>query len=393
MKFLSIIRQGGISGYFILIWSILPYFIGRGRANPEDYAVIDTTALIQMGVMTIFFVYLLLNLKISSYRQILKYTFLKYLFIYIILCLISSIWSANPAYTFYRSFETLVMFFLIINLAYAFDFNYKRIANWAVIWGFFIGIVLYFIFVVKFRFNIHDLHGFGVVYITPLFFLPLIEKLNRKYFLLFLLCLIVATATKVYLGFIVAVLSMLYFKKTAKSLRVFLIISIAFILIGGFYKSEAIDLIFYGKSEANIKSGTGRLPVWEVLVEEAAKKPLLGYGFIMGERFASKRLGLRPVNAHNSFLAAMLGTGLVGVLVLLLFFIKSITLPVKMRKRQNAVLLIGCSVMAFVYSLFDNGIGTRLSTFWIAHMLLCTIIVSFYLVNHESSDEEKAFDS
>ncbi len=74
------------------------------------------------------------------------------------------------------------------------------------------------------------------------------------------------------------------------------------------------DIIFKGKSQKAIESGTGRQYIWEAAIASWKTSPWLGKGFLVGERSLGKYgLGLKVVSAHNSFISVLVGTGIVGM--------------------------------------------------------------------------------
>jgi len=379
----SIIKKAGIPGILLYIWSFLPFLISRGRTS-ENYNSIDSSAITQIAVIFIIFCYIFFNIKenFKYYIFLFKKTFLKYLFLYFFMCLISFIWSYDPVYVLWRSYETLVLFLIVLNLAIKLNFNYIDIAKWAVNWSFIFGVILYFIFVLNMQIDFNSLHGFGVYYFGSLLFFPLLYK-DYKMFLVMFFIMIFATSTKSYLGFLLSIVFFIFFTRNLKiqilTFAVFLLISFIVLYINDF---SILEILFPNKTEENIASGTGRLPVWEVLIDAALNKPFFGYGFQLGEREAASILNMRVVSAHNSFLSAVLSIGVFGMQFLVLFFLNMFFLCFKFRRNQNALLLLCCVTMSFIFSIFDNSIGTRISPAWLSTVILAIVIASYTLKNN-----------
>jgi len=73
-----------------------------------------------------------------------------------------------------------------------------------------------------------------------------------------------------------------------------------------------------GESAADLKSGTGRNTLWAALLsEQLPRAPILGAGYLMlGDQGRFFHNGIFWSNAHNSYLFALIATGLPGFLAL-----------------------------------------------------------------------------
>jgi O-antigen ligase len=78
-------------------------------------------------------------------------------------------------------------------------------------------------------------------------------------------------------------------------------------------------LLFPGKDEKDIMTMTGRTHMWARLWEYYLQSPLIGGGFSV---LSSSRGALYAANPHNSILAALVGTGLVGLTLALIYIVK-----------------------------------------------------------------------
>ncbi len=67
---------------------------------------------------------------------------------------------------------------------------------------------------------------------------------------------------------------------------------------------------------------TGRVPLWQVLIEEVGQRPWLGAGFaaFWGSPNSFRVEQLTAPSAHNGYLEELLNTGVVGLAILLTFF-------------------------------------------------------------------------
>lgn len=69
-----------------------------------------------------------------------------------------------------------------------------------------------------------------------------------------------------------------------------------------------------GHSDAEMQSGTGRNIIWEASFMSFQDNPILGSGFVIGERELGPKYGFdfHQLSAHNSFLSVLVNTGLIG---------------------------------------------------------------------------------
>jgi exopolysaccharide production protein ExoQ len=79
---------------------------------------------------------------------------------------------------------------------------------------------------------------------------------------------------------------------------------------------------------------TGRFPLWEIVLQEIAARPLFGFGYAAfwatGEADRIRAtIGWNAPNAHNGFLEMLLGVGLVGGTFFLIGLLRNLTLAVR----------------------------------------------------------------
>lgn len=85
-------------------------------------------------------------------------------------------------------------------------------------------------------------------------------------------------------------------------------------------KTDAIESWFLrGDTVANLRNGTGRTELWAHLLDASAElHPILGNGWLnLGESGAFEHAGHRWTNAHNTYLGALLYTGIPGLCAVL----------------------------------------------------------------------------
>ena len=94
-----------------------------------------------------------------------------------------------------------------------------------------------------------------------------------------------------------------------------------------------------GNAEAT-ENLTGRVPLWQALVEQVGQHPWLGVGFAaFWSPLHISQLGSSDVSgapsAHNGFLEELLNTGMVGLTILLAFCLATLTIALRRAKRGD----------------------------------------------------------
>lgn len=81
---------------------------------------------------------------------------------------------------------------------------------------------------------------------------------------------------------------------------------------------DIFSFLMAGKSEDDIKSSTGRTAIWEVVDELGAEKPYLGWGYAAMERYITD-IGIMPLtDLHSNYYGSYGSTGIVGLGLLII---------------------------------------------------------------------------
>lgn len=89
--------------------------------------------------------------------------------------------------------------------------------------------------------------------------------------------------------------------------------------------SHNLKLASIGREGADIKSLTGRIPLWEECLKYFTKQPLLGYGYQgfwtpKHVNAISYRIGWPPYASHSVYIDLLLGLGIIGMLAYVLIY-------------------------------------------------------------------------
>jgi O-antigen ligase len=145
------------------------------------------------------------------------------------------------------------------------------------------------------------------------------------------------------------------------------------------FGDEVSSVVFWGKSQSNIETGSGRVPIWKwVLLERMPSCPIVGFGFGPGE--AQARLynigGFRMQHMHNGTMSAIANLGAVGLCVWLLFVYAIARAALRQREPGLRVVLIGGVTAVLINSLTCESVPAPLTMVSIAHLMLFTTVAA-----------------
>ena len=137
--------------------------------------------------------------------------------------------------------------------------------------------------------------------------------------------LIMGTSSASYIAFIAGVLVMFSCSKKGVHIEKFVLTLLVFAVFYYFFKDLVFEYVFYGKSQEAVESGTGRQIIWNVVITAWQQHPVLGLGYVVGERHLVDMTGLPAAySTHNGFLSVLLGTGVIGSVIFGWFYLKTV---------------------------------------------------------------------
>lgn len=111
---------------------------------------------------------------------------------------------------------------------------------------------------------------------------------------------------------------------------------------------EVVENAFFGK-----KGLSGRGKLWEWCLERFYEHPVFGYGFYFDGEIPSLRRSVRIILAHNTFLQWLTSTGIVGVVLMAIFYYHKYKI-VFSGKIFNALSIITSIVAVEISGFFDQ---------------------------------------
>jgi len=385
-------HKGGIPGYFFLMGDIISVFTTRQR-DPELYASVDKSSVITLAYLAICLFYCIFSLPTIQGKKALRVLTRKpmiFLTLYCCLCVFSSLWSPRIFYTGFRAIECLIYLFLItllgINLKEKSNKQEQEMVEWVILWA--LWVVFWGIIQMVKALGISSLATIDVfatggrVVGMVVFFAFFI---SRRHILAAILLIFsfLSLINKIYFGFIFGLFSALTVGNIKMRIALpFLTgtLILVFILFG---MTSIQKTLWYGYEDVGWRYTNGRDYIWLYSLDLALQKPILGYGFVTGEKEAlnSDNMG-GVISTHNCFLSAFLGVGIIGPILLFLFFMELIRLVLRanLPERFRAGMM-GTIIMALCLSITDPGIGGRVYGSWIS-VVLTSVFMSIISWNN-----------
>jgi O-antigen ligase len=262
---------------------------------------------------------------------------------YAVFSVLSTLWSVYPAWTLYRSMEYLTGVALIAAVVGSFraTVEFKALFDWTWLLT---GLLLVSVWIgvvyapeeamrevgllgmqlegVLPRVAANSVGDLGAVIGTVSFVRFLYGKGSSRRF--YLLALFLATVTLVLsasrsplTGFLLAVLMVLFLDRRI-SLLVFVIVTIPLAASLTPLGDIFWDFFLRGQSEEMFLSLSGRVYWWEAALPMIKEKPLLGHGAYAAGRFLVAQYFAPTLSSlHGTWPEVLIGTGLVGLLLLL----------------------------------------------------------------------------
>ncbi len=374
--------SAGIAGVILLLRPVLMMIISRGR-DPNQYDVVDTSAMIQIGYTGIAFLVGFYFLMRSKFLRILLFsTPVRYLFFYSLIGILSTAWSINPRISLYRGFETMT-FQLLITAVFsrlAKKLDIQKMISWVMYYAVFAMLLSIYTGLQWSGLSMHTLfrEQFNS---TPFFFLALFFPVvwYVRYFIL--AGSVLSQSNTAYAGISAGLLSFREGKPWMKFLLLFLFVAftIAFFVFGA--ENILQNTIFYGRKGVGLEFTSGRNQIIEKSIPYIIGSPVVGYGFVAPEIQLVTQHEMGIIGVHNAVLSSLLGMGLPGLILLIMFFYGMFRISAaKLFNANQRTAFTGTVIIGLFHSIANPGIGSRLYGTWMPVVILFTLIATVYAV-------------
>ena len=367
-----------IDNLILLNFTVLVFFTFFGtklpfqEISPEDTFKSETTNIVNQ-ILYIFLFLSSIVVVIARFITILRFIKKeKYLSLFILLCLVSAVWSDYHIISFKRSFQLLSVYIVVIT-ALLFTEPSKLLKVLKIIISLYLLVNIFSALFINEAIDpqfgtwrgITDqknlLARFGLYcFLISIFFYGEQSKrvtkiTNYAVSLLSVIIIIMAGSTTVLVMlFLIICMSLVFwfegFFKSLQTGRTFMIISLLFLI------SVTATLYFLDPGAQSKLFGvmgkrsdlTGRTEFWEYLQMEVKKRITLGYGYgtywIMGSaviaNFAAFTGGFMVNQAHNGYLEIALELGLVGLALFVIILIVLIYRVFKLKSNSPLLFIV-----------------------------------------------------
>lgn len=351
----------------------------------------------------------------------------KYLSLFVLLCLVSALWSDYPFLSIKRSFQLFVMFLVVLEALINIEpkILLKQLKIVVSLYLFFNLFGCLFIsaaidpvfrtwrgietqknllahttlycllssigFFVFERTNISKFYNSALILLS--LFIIFMSRSSTN---------LIAVVLIVFLGFIFYIEIIFDQIKIGKKITgLMFLFFLSFAVIFFIFASEIFALVpgFFGKD----MTLSMRVPIWEYLWADVRNNFLLGYGFatywIMGhwriELFASHFEGFKVNEAHNGYLDILLQLGIVGFIFFLFPIIAYIHRMLKLNSNiatNVAILLLFCMMTINITEtvLYKIGIMGQTTFFFLgSYMLISVFYFNLNIVNPDEENQSK----
>jgi len=374
----QLIRRAGVHGYLLLAESLLFFLTARGRT--EGYDTIDASAAIQAGYAVVIFIFSVRYLILPVGRRIWFFLFsrpMAYLTLFILMCMLSSLWSEKPVYSVFMGFQCLAFLLLLTVILDRLMENCtaQDVVEWMMLW-----MVWRIFWKVAYRI-VHGQLSYTIFASerlqTGIFFFLAIYICRRKLFSAIVMAFgLFSGSNKMYAGMAPGILLGIFSKN--RKIQVLSYVGAVVIASGLIYyglESVLQRTIFYQRGGVGMQYTSGRDTMWEQSLDIIKEKPFLGYGFVSGERDRVFVGGINAISVHNMMLSAAISVGIFGPLLLFLFFLETTLLCFsKMLPRDWLIGFLATICVSFVFSMTAPGLGGRVYGSWVATVFVMTMI-------------------
>lgn len=385
----------GITGKLLLLYPVMIALLTRKRAL-DKASVIDASASLQIIFMFICFFIITRRYKKNKlfFKKILFNSPSFFLILYTVLGFLSTLWSSGPTLTLFRSFECLTFILLITDVIIVLIRRYSPdvIVKWIIfygLWNLAAGILL--------RVKLIGLDFFLDPFVANRLFFPLFffiflilgtKKIPKIIMLVFG---ILGLSNKVFFGIAAGLSSFVFGKTKYKLLFIFIttVIIVAVSYIG--LDNLLLNTLYYGRESVGLDDSSGRDAIWAYLLEKGMEKPFFGYGFAAGEaNLLAINVDFQAINAHNTFISAFVNNGIIGLLILILYFLSALKMGFSkyFPKDKWRTAVIASLIMVVVVNSAAPGVGGRLYGAWIPSVFIVTFFIAMKIkFKYEATSE------
>ena len=368
----AFLRDRTFSQWLLLLYPVFIYVVHR-RRGLNAVAEIDISSMLQIGLTVVCGLYVVHRWIVSGsiLRWILTGTSMVWLVLYGLLAVSSSVWSGMPELTLFRGIQVLVYLVLTAD-ALATLGNVKNLIRFQLCYAVILSL-FWQCSLLQYNFSVAGLHSSQVPgAIVGIAFTGWIIAGSqwRATYLFVMVMMLSGSSAATYVSLIVG-LGVAVGTSRRNRTEGILLLSLGIILAFA-YPERTKEIVFYGKSDSNIQTASGRLPTWQWLIQkQMQERPLLGFGFAYGESQARlyNKGGLRMQHMHSSVMSALVNLGIVGAILLLLYWLSVWRDLLRVNSSLLRSVVLASVAAVCLNSLAIDSVTSPMGFGWIGHLL------------------------
>lgn len=309
------------------LWGLLALALLRTtvlvrRRDTSEFAAVDFSATFAVVIIVAIIGLLVVHPRSRTALMRLRESFAIYLLIYFLYAAASALWSANGAYTLFRAGEVLAIFAAMFVLMEGIE-DWRqaervmlRVLMAVTVLGFLQRVITAGISVAGLHTNVYTVTaGMGFLYALgeSLRADPARRTILRRWAAAFLVFAVVGTSAGSNIGIAVGMLILLPFLSRSKVVIIPAgLACIALIIIMGTSEEIVSTTLLSGRTIDEVQTLTGRMFLWTAYWNAFLESPLIGRGFAIVARLGDQFGTVATTNAHNGFIEAGAGLGIIG---------------------------------------------------------------------------------
>lgn len=305
----------------LLLVARLTIFVRRRPGDGSDFLAVDGFALAQMGLVGATCLLVIVTPNLSRLLRSLKGSSVQLLLGYYLFCAISTLWSPLPTFTLYRAIEYLSQILAIL-VAFSYFSQQSDVERKTLL---FATVCMLMDFGMMINLNgglptsLRSVHtntysATGAMVLCYCLGAWLDGRsANRRVLVCYggiaLVFLLLGTSTASYISAVFGIIIAGVFTRRREIIFPAVLAVFAFIILLG--TGPFVDAVFTGKTDRDIETISGRSFFWKNYHQLFLASPIWGNGYAVSARLSSAY----ATNTHNGLLAAALGTGVIGLVI------------------------------------------------------------------------------
>lgn len=348
--------------WFLLFMTVLRTTLLVRRRDTADFDSVDSSAYFAIALIVSIVALLVVHPRARGSLMRLGTSSAVLLISYLALAALSAFWSLNPAFTLFRAGEVIAVFGALFVLMEGFD-DWRKAERAMLATLMMVTVLAFFQRVITGGISVSGLHTNVYTVTAGMAFLytlaeslradPQRKQMLRRWMTGFLFFALIGTSAGSNIGIAIGVMILLPFLSRSKVIVVPAALAcIALVAIMGISEEIVETTLLSGRSIDEASNLTGRMYLWYAYWNAFMDSPVIGHGFAIVARLGDQFGGVATTNAHNGFIEAGAGLGLIGFLLLLLYSFRLVS-EVMSARRAQIIGGLGCFA-AIIMMLVNN---------------------------------------